>query len=200
MTVSVSGDSTIHILGGTDQTEIGNVSDALKVSVSNFAANSITYSAAAGSFNLAALATDIFTITGSGTKTISITEISISFTGGGEIVFCQLLKRSTANSAGTATTLTNVPHDSTNAAATATVKAYTANPTLGTLVGAVRVDRVNSPLPSSSTQPGESVFAFGVKLNQPITLRGTGEVLAFNFNAVTLLSGTAVAYVEWTEA
>lgn len=35
MTITASGDSTEHIIGATDQTEIGNVSDSLKVNVTN---------------------------------------------------------------------------------------------------------------------------------------------------------------------
>jgi len=95
-----------------------------------------TYSAAIGALVTAGAATDIFTITGSATKTIRITRIRI---GGNSTtatwhIFLGI-KRSTANTGGTSTVLTRVPHDSLNAAATATIRAYTANPTLGTTVG-----------------------------------------------------------------
>lgn len=197
------------IVGGTDSTIIGNVSDRLKVDANFSTSQSIsavpdygtkvTYSAATISFNLATLATDFFTITGSATKTVRVTEISVAFTGGGVVVAVQLVKRSTANSGGTSTLLTNVPHDSNNAAATATVRSYTANPTLGTLVGVMRADKTDSPLTTSTTNPEGVFYKFFGGPQQPIVLRGTSQVLAFNLNGVTLSGGTAVCYVEWTE-
>lgn len=160
----------------------------------------VTYSAASLASNLPTLATDFFTITGSATKTIRILSISCEFVGGGVVVAVQLLKRSTANINGTSTTLTAVPHDSTNGVATATARVYTVNPgTLGTLVGALRAERTPSPLASSTTNPENVRYEFGIRPSQPITLRGTGEVLAFNLNGTTLSGGAVSVFVEWTE-
>lgn len=159
-----------------------------------------TYSAAVISLSLAANATDFFTITGSASKTIRIQRISTDFTGGGSVVRVQLVKRSTANSGGTSTTPTAVAHDSTNAAATSVVRAYTANPTLGTLVGAIRAEATNSPLLSGSNDNQVVHWDFGDNANeQQVILRGAGEVLALNFNSATLSGGVASAYVQWTE-
>lgn len=95
-----------------------------------------TYSAATAAFASAATATDIFIVQGSATKTIRVIAVKVFATqttaGAGNIF---LLKRSTANTGGTTVATTRVPLDSQYPAATATVQHYTANPTVGTLVG-----------------------------------------------------------------
>lgn len=158
-----------------------------------------TYSAAIISSTLGTLATDFFTITGSATKLIRVTEISVAFTGGGTIVSAQLLKRSTANSGGTSSLLTATPHDTNDTASTATVRVYTANPTVGTLVGVMRADKTDSPLLSSTTNPNGIVYTFGTRPSRAVVLRGINQVLAFNLNGVTLSGGAVSCYVEWTE-
>lgn len=198
-TVAWNSDNTPNISSTVQQ---GNapwsISGTVTASVGDGTKSS--YSAGIITMNLAALATDFFTISGSATKTIRVTEIFVVFTGGGVIATAQLLKRSTANTGGTFTTPTAVPHDSNNASGTAVVRAYTLNPTLlGTLVGVVRAERANSPLLTSTTNPEDISYAFGIRPSQAMVLRGTGETLAFNLNGVTLSSGTATAFVEWTE-
>lgn len=159
-----------------------------------------TYSASIISATLAGSATDFFLIKGSATKTIRVLTTAVSFTGGGSVVNAQLLKRSTANTGGTSTTQPNVPHDSNNVAGTASIVAYTANPTgLGNLVGGIRAAKTDSPLTSSTTAPQWIEFFFGNRPGQGIVLRGTGESLAWNFNGATLSSGAYSAYIEWTE-
>jgi hypothetical protein len=159
--------------------------------------NKRTYSAT-NVFNAANLATDIFTITGSATKTVRINRIRIKATqttaGVGNIY---LLRRSTANTAGTSTTLTNTTHDSTNVAATATVRSYTANPTLGTLVGNLRIEKLF--ISTTSTTPTEALFEFGNRPGQCIVLRGITEVLAVNLNGVTFTGNSFAISIEWTE-
>lgn len=177
---------------------IASDQSALPITDSGLSAQ--TYSAGALSVTLSLLATDIFTITGSGTKTIKIQMISVEFTGSSNIVSVQFIKRSSANSGGTASTLTDVPHDSNNAAATATVKTYTVNPvSLGTAVGVIRADRPSSVVLSGSTPPTASFFRFGNNNDQPIILRGAAETLAVNMNGATLASGVMTCWVEWTE-
>lgn len=158
-----------------------------------------TYSTSIIGLTAASAATDIFTITGSATKTIKVKKISITGTqttaGANNIV---LLKRSTANSAGTATTPAIVPHDSNSAAATAVVRAYTANPTAGALVGNVRATKMLVPTITGAEAPVE--FTFGLEETQSLRLRGTGEVLALNLNGQTLLGNSFDIFIEWTEA
>lgn len=158
-----------------------------------------TYSAAISGLVTAATATDIFTISGSGTRTIRVTKISIDglAAAGGNVTF-NLIKRSATNTGGTSTTLTAVPHDSANAAGTATIRAYTANPTgLGTAVGTVRSNRafISGVTTTAST---EDVEMFG-DLGQGIVLRGTGEFLCMNQGGVTITTPALNIWVEWTE-
>jgi hypothetical protein len=164
-----------------------------------------TYSATSTAVASAAGATDIFTITGSPTAIVRIKRISISgiATADANIV-CLLLKRSTANSGGTFTTIPVVPHDSTNTAGTAVVRAYTANPTsLGTLVGAINSVRLGigtaSPGANEPTQARPEVLFETRETKQDIVLRGTNEVLAINLNGVTVNGGLFSCRVEWTE-
>lgn len=155
------------------------------------------YSAAIVSLVPATLATDVFTITGSATKTIRITEMWMqgTETTAGAVTI-QLLKRSTANSAGTSTSPTRVPHDSTSPAATATVLAYTANPTTGNLVGIVRATREVVLAPATAANAPRVPFNFN---GMDVVLRGTGEVLALNLNGVTVTGGNFAAWCTWVE-
>jgi hypothetical protein len=180
-------------------------SDQSAITVTSTVATRATYSAAASSLTVAASATDIFTITGSASRTVRILRISLSAwktaVSSEQIL---LIKRSTANSGGTSATLTAVPHDSTNAAATATVRSYTANPTLGTAVGTIRSVKLPVPTQTPSnaqSQTGYSVkeWEFGKHSGQAVVLRGTSEVLAVNLNAVTVAGSNFSIDVEFTE-
>lgn len=157
------------------------------------------YSAGVISLAPAASATDIFTITGSATKTVRVTEFTLQCTETtAGAVGIQLLKRSAANTGGTSTAPTRVPHDSTSAAATATVLAYTANPSgLGALVGLVRATRETWLAPASVASASRNPFTLYNGL--PVVLRGTGEVLAANLNAVTVTGGNCAIWTTWTE-
>jgi hypothetical protein len=164
-----------------------------------------TYSAATLGLSVATTPTDIFTITGSATKTIYVTKIRVSGTqtNPGQFDF-QLIKRSSTNTGGTSTTPTGVPHDSNNAAATATVRAYTANPSaLGTAIGTVRAEKVTIPAIGSGGATGLNAYVewnFGIEdPGQPIVLRGTSQVLALNFNAVTIGGSSLDMFIEWIE-
>ena len=160
-----------------------------------------TYSAVGTAFTLAATATDAFTITGSGTKTIKVKRISISGTNTGNTnALFLLVKRSTADTGGTSSTLTAVPSDSNNAAATASVKSYTANPTLGTTVGTVRGSYLFMPALASTNVVSRMDFDFTQEGAQPLILRGTGEVLAVNMNGATITGTTVLTIsVTWVE-
>jgi hypothetical protein len=159
-----------------------------------------TYAAAFIGLVPAASPTDVLTITGSATKTVKITSlrVTVSTTAGSGILFnANLVKRSTADSAGTSTTATNVPYDSNSAAATATVKGYTANPTLGTAVGPVRAIRYAA---TPASVPNQEVFMeFGTRPAQTVVLRGTSEQLCLNFGGTSITGGIADISIEWTE-
>jgi hypothetical protein len=157
-----------------------------------------TYSAA---FNVAAAAaaTDIATITGSATKTLYIQRIIVTgIQTTASLAEVLLIKRSTADTGGTSTGQTAVPHDSADAAASGTVLAYTVNPgALGTVVGTFR--RAYSPVGGAASVVNPIViFDFGDK-GRAIILRGIAQQLAVNLNGATLTGGAFDIVIEWYE-
>jgi len=163
-----------------------------------------TYMAASAAFTPPATPNDVFSIYGSASKTVRVTRIGISGiqnTAGVNSWF--LIKRSTANTGGTPTTLTNVPNDSNNTAATATVVNYTANPSpLGSTVGTVWSGKINSPAAATAGIGGLQgiVLDFVDMFGQPICLRGTAQGLVWNFNGAGLPAGLSLLiWCQWTE-
>lgn len=158
-----------------------------------------TYSASV-TFVPAAAATDVCTINGSATRNVRVRRLLFNMiaTTIQSDPFA-VIKRSTANLAGTATDPTIVPHDSSNSAATAFVTVYTANAgTLGTSVGLVADPYVtNGNLTTGGPVTGITVFEFAKE--QPIVLRGVAQTLSLNFNALTYPSAQASCTWEWTE-
>jgi len=159
-----------------------------------------TYGGATAAFASAASATDIFIIQGSATRLIRVLRIQVyatQTTAGAASVF--LIKRSTANTAGTAVATTKVPFDSSSPAATATVQHYTANPTVGAIVGNVQGYRGVLPQANSLIKNPLVEWEFGTRPGQAIVLRGTAEGLAVNLNGVTVTGGSFIIVAEWTE-
>lgn len=160
-----------------------------------------TYRASATALASAASATDIFTLTGSASKTIRVTRLEISdqqtTAAAAQII---VAVRSTANSSGTSTAPTAVPHDSNSPAASATVLKYTANPTTGNLVGNLFAGYVFLAAPATATVGSDKVILdYGNRPGQAIVLRGTSQVLAVNLNSATVTGGAFDVNVEWTE-
>lgn len=159
-----------------------------------------TYGASAVAFVSAASATDVFTITGSASKTIRVHKIKVSgtTTSGSAIKFtASLVKRSTANTGGTSVTATIAPYDSTQAAATAVVRHYTANPSaLGTSVGVLRAE---SLAVTASGLTGGVIEWDLRESGQSVVLRGTTELLCVNFNAATITGPVFSISIEWSE-
>ena len=161
----------------------------------------ITYTASATAVASAALATDIFTITGSATKTISINRIDINgvqTTAGQASIL--LIKRSTADTGGTPTAITKVPLDSLSTASSATVLAYTANPTVGTAIGTLSSTRIFLPGATTASDAQGMSIPYGGLGGQQLTLRGISQVLAVNLNGATVAGGSLNINIEWTEA
>jgi len=159
------------------------------------------YSAVTTNFTPPATPTDMVTLTGSASKTIKILALTLftTQTAAGTNTF-YIVKRSTANSAGTSTTPTIVPHDSNNAAATAVMRQYSANPTLGNSLGNIRGARITTPA-AAGLLDTSYIFDFTHSaFGQGIVLRGTGEVMALNFNGAALPAGlTVTAEITWLE-
>jgi predicted acetyltransferase len=159
-----------------------------------------TYSGSTATFTPPATPTDLFYIGGAIGKLIKIWRIWISSTQtstGINNLF--LIKRSAANTAGTAVATTKVPLDSNDAAAAAVVQHYTANPTINGTVGNVWSGKITSPVATGLVQP---VFTldFPALIGKPIFLRSAAEALAWNFGGADLPGGLTVqAGCIWTE-
>lgn len=162
-----------------------------------------TYSASIDALNVAGSATDIFTVTGSATKVIRIKRVFLSGWRTANTQFSVIgLKRSTANSAGTSTTPTVVPYDSSYAAGTAVARAYTANPTLGTLVGNLftRAVAIGVQTPNNAQSIPTIPFEIEFQEDRAPVIRGTNEVFSINLAGVSVAGSSLRITVEWTEA
>lgn len=158
-----------------------------------------TYTASIVGLNPTSTPTDILMITGSATKLITVTRISISATQSTastrDVV---IIKRSSNSTAGTSSTPVAVPHDSTSAAATAVLKSWTGNPTLGTFVGNLYSRKLFIGT-TSSTTIDEFLYESGIRNNQGATLRSAAECIVVNLNGVTSSGGSFDISIEWTE-
>lgn len=176
-----------------------SVTNGLAVDIVRTPTPSTTYSVAVSSITPAVTATDLVTIYGSSTKTINILNIWVTGvqTTAGQAQFV-LVKRSTANAGGTSTAPVKVVYDSLDAAATAVILAYTANPTtLGTSIGNVKADRIFLPGAASASDAQGLLWSF-VNGKQMI-LRGAAQGIGINLNGVTIAGGSINVNIEWTE-
>lgn len=188
--------STDHALRSKWVDQLDEVNDRVRAVTEGYKA---TYQAVVTDLALVASATDVFEIKGSSTKTVRVLGFLISgvqTTAG--IINVDIVKRSTANSGGTSSAPTSVPNDSADAAATAALKAYTANPTTGTLVGKLFSRKILAPAVTSVvagiTEP--ILFIPNGKLG---LLRGNAESLCVNLGGVTVTGGTMNVTCIWTE-
>lgn len=205
-TAWTSGTATINIVGSDKVAAVQSVQlYAGNMQVEAHASDGFkaSYSATITGLNAVNAATDIFTITGSATKTIRV--VRITFTGTqttGDTIDVLLVKRSAANTGGTSTTPTVVPNDSQDAAGTAVVRAYTANPTVGAAVGTAKSVKAYIPAaqPANSNSPFWNPDLYnGNTPAKAIVLRGIAEVLAVNLNGQTLTGESLDITIEWTE-
>lgn len=197
-TPTVSGTVTAN-QGGIWTVQPGNTPNTASWLVEQRPPTIQTYAASiVGLVPLAAGATDLFTISGSATKTVKVLSLHISGNATTAVtVPLSIIKRSATNTGGTSTAPTVTPHDSNNAAGTAVVLAYTANPTvLGATVG--MLDTFKLDLPASATATNVNLdedFNDG----QPYVLRGTAQILAINLNTSAITAGNLTVAIHWTE-
>lgn len=161
-----------------------------------------TYSAGIVALAPAASATDFLTLTGSATATVRVQHVECSgISTANATATIEALTRSVADTAGTPAAMTAVPHDTNDYAATATVTAYTANPTVGTLVGIVRAGKITTgPAASATVVPGVLGWDFNGPYQQEVVLRGIAQVFALNGAAASFSAGAALnCSVTWTE-
>lgn len=156
-------------------------------------------------------ATDIWAMSGSSSKKVKIHKILLSVKGSGTVALTEffLIKRSSANTAGTFVASTVGKMDSASASSTVnSVGHYTANPSsLGTLdhriLNAHHVGNANSVASNTTLHSANPPFLTlydALGFGGPITLNGTSELLVINLNGVTISnSGTLSVTVFWTE-
>ncbi len=163
-----------------------------------------TYFAATATFTPAASATDIFVIGGAADKAIRLLRLALSGvqTTAGNVGNVAVVRRSTANTAGTAVAATKVESDQLSPkAASAVVQHYTANPTTGTLLGKLWNEGVL--IPQASSVASRKIFDLDFTKDQNLglwLLRGAAEQIAINLGGTTP-TGAAEFQVSlaWTE-
>ena len=149
-----------------------------------------------------ATATDVVVLSGSASKVIRVTKVSIVGTATAASIYDHyIIKRTTANTGGTSSNVTAAQSDSNDAAQSGTLKIYTANPSaLGTGVSV----EGNKTYLAAGVTPGAAalpyVYTFGTRNDKAIVLRGTAESLAINFGGQAVPSGANLYLsIEWTE-
>jgi hypothetical protein len=170
-----------------------------------------TYSAAFFGLVPVASATDLVCIAGSATKTVKVMQVKLSGTAGTLITTpLQLLRRASADTGGTAGSTTANPantislRDTTQSAATATLIAYTANPTIVD-TSPTYVDSQSITLPVSGTTAASVVpttFEYGMFIEDivaPPTLRGIAQQICVNVGGASISSGVINGVITWTE-
>ncbi len=193
----------------SDQLTVDATSKAARVTLYDTLGNTIaqkaTYrSSTVGTVAAAASSTaPFFVIYGSASKTLRIQRVLVSgpTTTTLAIQGFELIKYSTAPSGGTAVALTQVPLDSTSAAATPSLcQVYTAAPTAGTAVGTIGSVRL---LNKSTTAVDGSEMGFyqwdlrSSGESSAVVLRGTTQGLGLELHVAT--ATTVAVEVEWTE-
>jgi hypothetical protein len=194
---------TIKDGNGTNQTVPAHLSaDGSYTFVQSRDGNSATYMAG-GSIavaNMAASLTDLVAITGSATKIVRVKKIRLEAGATtGLVANITLKKHTVANTGGTkATAPSKVALDSGDAAATAVVDVYTANPTID--ASAVTMAGRGLCFTALTTQPGIVEFDFIKELEHASVLRGIAQELAINFGGTTPGAGSVLNwYIVWSE-
>lgn len=160
-----------------------------------------TYAAGVASLSgQAGAQTDILQICGSATTTVRVTKMAVA--GRATAVSpadIWILKRSTANTGGTAQLSTEVPLDTGTSAATAAVEAYSVAPTTGTLVGTIAAGQIY--LGNLTTGVGTPLLnlLWGDRPGSAVVLRGAAQCLAMNLSSQVHAGALWNVSVEWTE-
>ena len=167
-----------------------------------------TYSASSIGLVPAASATDIFCLAPSTTRNMSIRKITIGGTAGTAIDTPFILyKRATVDTGGTAATGLAAPVaaglGTTDPASTATLIAYTANPTI-TDSSPIVMDIATVPIDVTTTANGQTTLTYGT--SQDLFSKGldlpknSTKQLCVNLNGVSISSGVLDINAQWQES
>jgi hypothetical protein len=152
---------------------------------------------ASGNVSSAASATDIAVLAGNATNTVLVNRVQVTCTQTtAGIVTLKLIRRSTADSSGTSSSMT-IGKDDTNfsAAGTAAPLVYTANPTTGTTDSTI--DTVSFGCMASGSATPNDIYIY--RPLKPLVLRGTSQQLAVNLNGATVSGGSFNVTFNWEE-
>jgi hypothetical protein len=161
-----------------------------------------TYSYVINDYAPATSATDMLTICGSATKTIRVLRVQAGGDATAASIYdVYLYKRTTANTGGTATNPTPAKRDSQDAAASATLSLYSANPSG---LGTGTMFRGGHALLAAATSPSVAPlwidWVFGNTGERQVILRGAAECLAVSNNGNSVPSGTSIYItIDWEE-
>jgi hypothetical protein len=157
-----------------------------------------TYSVAIANLVPATTAGDLFVLSWVA-KVVRLTRVQISGTATTATTLdVTLVRRSTADSAGTSTSPAIVAHDSASGAASSTIKAYTVAPTAGTLVGLICAAKLLLAVPAASGGSVPVTWEFGERPAQAPVLRAALQSLAVTISAIPT-GGSLNVSMEFTE-
>ena len=193
-----------RIVDGSGEGNVAQVTNRNALVIDNVAPYP-TFMIGTGPFTPPATPTDMVTISASGLNTVLYIQRIVLFTTqttiGANTFF--LKRYNTLTTGGTSTTVTPVDLDGNNLASQAVVKYYTANPTLGNLVGILdqAYTITAQPTGGSATPSNAYIWDFTSPRIQPIVLRTPQDQLSLNFNGAALPTGLKVSVsIIWTEA
>jgi len=170
-----------------------------------FVGQKATYSFATTAKTATAAGTGpFFSICGSSTKTVRLQQLVIGGTVATAAVYgdVELRKTSTATSAGTATALTKVPHDSNSAASTVNLlNYYTALATTGTNIGMIGSQGAVFPITATvAAQQANLIWDWTNRQeSEAPVLRGTAQCIEASFGTTTTNAPTLTLQGIYTE-
>lgn len=182
----------------TDGQGLSSQSDSTGSQYVNSTGRRATYTAEADPAALNASGT-VLEIQGSSTKTVRINRIFIDGTmTAGINALVAVVRRSTACSSGTPTTITAGKHDTNSGSPTAVVRSFSGTPpTLGTLVAVLPGSKAYFGATTERSNP--AIFDFGTRGGQALVLRGTSEFATLTVTSASFTGASFNIYIEWTE-
>lgn len=197
--VDATGDLQVDVNNFPPLQSVNIFSQTNPVGVQETPATKALYSFGGG-VALAAAATDVFQLRGSGTKTVRILylELFLTRTTVGSVIVTAI-KRSTLDTGGTPLSFNVAPLDSNNTASTAIIDGFATNPTLGTPIGNVCTTDLLGEATGTVNQNGWHIDFQTASLGQGCVLRGANQAFTINFGGTTVAGGTLWYNIIWSE-
>lgn len=171
-------------------------------------AKQYTYSATSVGLVPAASATDIFCISAGTSRNLSIKQIKIAGTAGTAVTTPFLIyRRSALGTSGTAATNLALPVAAplypNDPASSATLTAYTANPTVASSPILMDAGLVDLPVTTAAGGATTVALTYGEQVGEfvhgLVIPKGTTQQICVNLNGVSVSSGVLTISMIWTE-